>query len=56
MVVESDEDDADVDIEPRTSSIKTIAEALGCVHNLTKFAAQLRDEELVIALAIKRKQ
>ena len=50
LVVESDEDDADVDIEPRTSSIKTTAEALGRVDDLTKFAAQLQDEDLVIAL------
>ena len=48
MVVESNKDDADVDIEPR---IKTIAQALGRVDNLTKFAAQLQEEDLVIALS-----
>ena len=47
MVVESDKDDADVDIKPQTS-IKTTTEALGCVDNLTKFVAQLQDEDLVI--------
>ena len=38
-----------VDIEPWTS-IKTTAEALGRVDDLTKFADQLHDEDLVIAL------
>ena len=40
-----------MDIEPRTSSINTTAEAMGRVDNLTEFAAKLQDEDLVIALS-----
>ena len=39
-----------MDNEPRTSSIKTTAEALSRVNELVKFASKLKDEDLVIAL------
>ena len=39
-----------MDIEPRTSSIKTTAEALDRVNDLTKFAANFKIKILSTAL------
>ena len=48
---DDDDDDADEDVEHWTSSIKTTAEALGRMDDLTKFAAKLEDEDVVVALS-----
>ena len=44
LLYNDDGDDADVGIEPRTSSIKTTAEALSRVNDLVKFASKFQDE------------
>ena len=53
LVDSGDHNDDEVDMDPPVSSIKSVAEALNLVDELTKFAlAQLHDEDLYAPVEI----